>query len=264
MSFEVVTWAFRQELYSATDKFVLIALANYVGDTGKCFPSVSTVCAFTSLQEDTVRRSLVSLVECGLITDTGLRAGTTKQIKVYQFPPDSWMIERPPKTGVFRKTGERPVEGTLKTPENRGLPYYTRSGNREPGSSPHCSDFEITIEHVLNWLSQWKTSGADYTEEEAKSAYLAMQASGWMWGKNPVHDPRAAIERQIQTDRKNNTSRNGNGALPAWRQLEALDEQISQHVANPQSAYHNKNCTEADRADLRSKRIKLRELKNDK
>lgn len=30
---------------------------------------------------------------------------------------------------------------------------------------------------------------------------MAFQANGWMWGKNAVVDWRAAIERQIHTDR---------------------------------------------------------------
>lgn len=57
-----------------------------------------------------------------------------------------------------------------------------------------------------SWWEDWVKSGADYTEFEAKSAFLALQACGWMWGKNPVADPRAAIERQIQTDRGKKTA----------------------------------------------------------
>ena len=51
------------------------------------------------------------------------------------------------------------------------------------------------------WLADWQKNGADYTEFEARGAFLALQANGWMWGRNPITDPRAALERQIQTDR---------------------------------------------------------------
>ena len=58
-----------------------------------------------------------------------------------------------------------------------------------------------TLEQCLNWLTEAKSNGADYSDSETRSAFLALQANGWMWGKNPVTDFRAAIERQIQTDR---------------------------------------------------------------
>ena len=56
-----------------------------------------------------------------------------------------------------------------------------------------------------------REAGADYTDAEAKQAHLYFEANGWMWGKNPVADPRAAIERQIQTDRNHQTKGYTNG-----------------------------------------------------
>lgn len=71
---------------------------------------------------------------------------------------------------------------------------------------------EITINMALKWLADWKRNGADYTEKEMRSAFLALQAGGWMWGRNPVADPRAALERQIQTDRNRKSATNGKAA----------------------------------------------------
>jgi len=51
------------------------------------------------------------------------------------------------------------------------------------------------------WLAEAKRNGADYTEAETRSAWLALEANGWMWGRNPVVDWKAALERQIQTDK---------------------------------------------------------------
>lgn len=63
---------------------------------------------------------------------------------------------------------------------------------------------QVTWDMVRGWLMNARENGADYTEHEAKSAYLYFQANGWKWGKNPVVDFRAAVERQIQTDRTRN------------------------------------------------------------
>ena len=73
---------------------------------------------------------------------------------------------------------------------------------------PTPTPFIPTMELCLKWFADWKKSGADYVEGEMRSAYLALSASGWMWGKNPVTDFRAALERQIQTDRQRNQKPN--------------------------------------------------------
>jgi uncharacterized protein YdaU (DUF1376 family) len=85
-----------------------------------------------------------------------------------------------------------------------------------PSPSPSPSPFvlnttggqpEIKIEMALGWLNDWRRNGANYTEAETRSAFNALAASGWMWGKNAVVDHRAALERQIQTDRERKAPR---------------------------------------------------------
>lgn len=73
------------------------------------------------------------------------------------------------------------------------------------------------------WLAQVRSNGADYTEAETRSAFLALQANGWRWGKNPVADPRAALERQIQTDRSNLNTKtaNANNGNPGRKRTDA-------------------------------------------
>lgn len=61
------------------------------------------------------------------------------------------------------------------------------------------------------WLEDWRKSGADYSEFEARGAFLALQAGGWTWGKKSIADPRAALERQIQTDRERKPKHENNG-----------------------------------------------------
>lgn len=55
------------------------------------------------------------------------------------------------------------------------------------------------------WLAAAKKNGADYKESECRSAWLALSANGWRWGRNPVTDWRSALERQIQTDKERKT-----------------------------------------------------------
>lgn len=78
---------------------------------------------------------------------------------------------------------------------------------------------------ILKWLMEATASGADYQEIETRSAWLALEANGWMWGKNPVVDYRAAIERQIQTDRNHNEKIKPNNSQRVNRNVGTSNEQ---------------------------------------
>lgn len=58
---------------------------------------------------------------------------------------------------------------------------------------------------VKAWLDDARANGADYTEDETREAFLFFRGNGWKIGKNPVIDYRAAIERQITSDRSRKT-----------------------------------------------------------
>ena len=77
------------------------------------------------------------------------------------------------------------------------------------------------IEDAMKWLAIAKEQGADYTEEETKSAFNALAAGGWKWGKRDVADWRAAVERQISSDRNRNGSNGSPGAIK--RPLSPMD-----------------------------------------
>jgi Helix-turn-helix domain len=127
MSLKALSWAFDIEAIPSSNKLVLLALANFSGETGQAYPSVETVGRITCQQDPTVRRALANLVELGIIKDTGKRVGATHQVKVYQLPEPC--CERPIKTGVLKraKTPARPPQDPRKTPENEGH-------NQEPGN----------------------------------------------------------------------------------------------------------------------------------
>lgn len=47
---------------------------------------------------------------------------------------------------------------------------------------------------VFDWVEMARKSGADYTNEEAKAAFIALEGNGWKYGRG---DARAAVESQI-------------------------------------------------------------------
>jgi DNA-binding transcriptional regulator YhcF (GntR family) len=65
MSFQAMAWAVSQKL-PTKEKFVLIMMANYADEDGKCWPSMNRLCEDTGMKKDSVIRAIKSLEEMGL------------------------------------------------------------------------------------------------------------------------------------------------------------------------------------------------------
>jgi len=82
MSFQSMAWATSQKLEHATDKYLLIMLANYANADGECYPSVERISEDTAMDRKTVMKCLSNLIELGLVIDTGKRVGSRGNTKV--------------------------------------------------------------------------------------------------------------------------------------------------------------------------------------
>lgn len=67
MSVEAISWAFKQSPASASDKFVLVALANFAGETHQCFPSRKKLADMAMVSLDTIDRAIARLCDGGFI-----------------------------------------------------------------------------------------------------------------------------------------------------------------------------------------------------
>lgn len=84
MSTDAITWAFKVTGLKSSVKFVLVALADNADADSMAWPSIASIVERTSLNRKTVMKAIDTLEEVGLLRDTGLRKGTTKQVKIYQ------------------------------------------------------------------------------------------------------------------------------------------------------------------------------------
>lgn len=90
MSWPALGWASEQKPGRVADKMVLIALADrHSMESGVAYPSVAWLAEFACVDRKTVIASLSRLEAAGLIEDTGLRVGKTKQIKAYRLALNS-------------------------------------------------------------------------------------------------------------------------------------------------------------------------------
>ena len=67
MSFDCVAWAFNIGNITPVQKLLLLTLANYADEDGKCWPSQRKLCGITGAARRTVQRGLLSLEELGLV-----------------------------------------------------------------------------------------------------------------------------------------------------------------------------------------------------
>jgi biotin operon repressor len=66
MSFQAMAWAAAQKL-PTRDKFVLVMMANYADEIGKCWPSLNRLSAETSMSRSTVQLAIKALADAGLL-----------------------------------------------------------------------------------------------------------------------------------------------------------------------------------------------------
>ena len=67
MSIEAINYAFKCQTKNATQKAVLLVLANYSNENNQSYPSISTISRLSSCQDRTVIRALKELEESGFI-----------------------------------------------------------------------------------------------------------------------------------------------------------------------------------------------------
>lgn len=67
MSNEAITWAFKQEGLTMTEKFVLIALADYANESHMCFPAHEKTAKRVAASKSTVQRAVKGLEDKGLL-----------------------------------------------------------------------------------------------------------------------------------------------------------------------------------------------------
>lgn len=151
MSFQAMAWAAAQKL-PTRDKFVLIMMANYADEIGKCWPSLNRLSAETSMSRSTVQLAIKALETAGL-----LRVEQRSQDGVSL--PNHYFLNL---TGVYRD----PVhctdseEGVYRQPVG-GIPVIGTKPIKEP----------ITKDSIVGFEKFWLACPRRVGKEAARKAY---------------------------------------------------------------------------------------------
>lgn len=103
-------------------------------------------------------------------------------------------------------------------------------GLGEEGGVTETLPEKVPWEWVLKWLESVRKTGADYTEDETRRAWLACNANGWMWGRNPVTDWRSALESKIQ-DNRARKPQNGKLKSDAFKEYGTAEQSEARRIA---------------------------------
>lgn len=227
MSINAVSWALGLKVDRSSTKFVLVALCNYANEFGECYPSAKQLAEDTCQDIKTVESNLARLRDSGLIVDTGMRRGSTKQVIVYRIVPDAAApkeapkpAETPPKTGQLNtpvfpaNTPVFPLNTPVfpeKHPQKRGTePSRNRQGTvkkevKRENAPAFCLPDWINKSHWDAWHSTAKRKNASPAQKQMAVDKLAA------WRAEGI-DHAAALE---------------NAALAGWQGLFKPDDPAS-------------------------------------
>ena len=111
MSVEAMTWAWSQTVGDAGAKAVLVALANFADEDGRCWPGVARLAHMTDQGERTVRRHLAALIEGSFIRREPRYVKTTgardRDAFVFLAPPEQLAKTRGPQRSTTPGQNDR-------------------------------------------------------------------------------------------------------------------------------------------------------------
>lgn len=105
MSFSAMAWASKQKTKTASQKLVLLMLANYADDTDKCWPSKKTLSEVCCMAKSAICSNILQLEQAGFIR-VEKREGTSSYI---------WL-----NTGVLQEDRGCPVKGQVVSVKRTG------------------------------------------------------------------------------------------------------------------------------------------------
>lgn len=135
------------------------------------------------------------------------------------------------------------------------------AGEKEVEPPPLPPGFPVTVDDALR---QCSVSCGHIPKDFTMHCHdKAVSRGGEDSHKVPIRDFGAYVRTQwkYEQNRTGEQASNGKSSLPAWRQLQHLQDAIDSHPANRESVHHRDDCTQSQKDDLRAKRKALAELK---
>ena len=200
MSVYAMSWVWKHSRAAATDRLVLLAIADCANDRGEAWPSMAALVEKTALSERTVQRAVGTLVDLGeLSASVGGGRGKTTKYRLIQPPDNETPSEKPrnprPDTptqqprnadGESKKPRQPVKETPSSTTENpvTVTPGTIREPSREPSQEPSSSepasrpDVEQICTHLADRVQANGSKRPAITDAWRKAARLLLDRDG--------------------------------------------------------------------------------------
>ena len=160
MSWPALGWASKQKPGRVADKMVLIALADrHNEESDLSYPSIAWLADFSCLDRKTVVASLGRLEAAGLISDSGVRFGKTKQVKGYRLSLNSTVSGNDTGKGT-PKTELLPAKSTdfsEKQYRKRDTEPFLEPEGKEEEANASCASDDAPALKPEHFVEKWNT-----------------------------------------------------------------------------------------------------------
>jgi DNA-binding PadR family transcriptional regulator len=203
MSWDALAWAKNTRVGRASDKLILIALADrHNEDCDRAFPSIAWLCDFSDLNRKTVIAALDRLEANGFIEDSGERVGRTQQIKSYKL---HW--ETGPKVERFQKRNSSEI--TPKQSQKRDTEPSTNHQEPEkqklsaqPAAARFADWWAVYPKHVARKKAEaiWRNRKLDAIADRLIHDVLTRASDDDGWRRGYVPDPTTYLNQDRWED----------------------------------------------------------------
>ncbi len=143
MSLDASLWAWKAPVKSATQRLVLLSLADRAGENHTCFPSAQRLVKDTLLDRKTVLGAITQMIADGLIKDTGKRVGNG--VRVLQLIGVNGREVTDTEIGTGTKNG---------TSTKKGMPTSTKNGT-STGTKIGIQNLPMNLSMNLSCEHEW-------------------------------------------------------------------------------------------------------------
>ena len=148
MSIDATRWAWTAQVKNSSQRLVLLSLADRAGEHHTAWPSIDRLAKDTALNEKTVQKVILELINLGLIIDTLERTGPTKRVRVLKLNGVKGREECTQNRD--NSSAKKAIKSNLNNPENGNIKQPQKRNDCNNGNNPESGNLNDTKNGVLN------------------------------------------------------------------------------------------------------------------
>lgn len=148
MSIDATRWAWTAPVKNSSQRLVLLSLADRAGEHHTAWPSIDRLAKDTALNEKTVQKVILELINLDLVKDTGERTGPTKRVRVLKL---NGVKGREECTQNWDNSiAKKAIKPNPNTPENGSVKQSQKRNDSNSGNNPESGTLNDPKNGILN------------------------------------------------------------------------------------------------------------------